>query len=149
MRTGERDPMVPEDEEEKRYQNTVREDFVRACEEEGKVILYPADNELLIDIDTEEQFQIFQEHIKSLAKNLYKHRLPHLIWPSKSGLPRRHIKVVLPFDLKSPAERIALQASLGSDPMREMLSMVRCIHGDDCPTLLVEPKGFVPAEMVP
>jgi hypothetical protein len=61
--------------------------------------------------------------------------------PSKSGLPHRHVVVASPRNMLSPAKRIALQAILGSDPLREMLSMFRYLNGDPYPSLLAVHNG--------
>lgn len=50
--------------------------------------------------------------------------------PSRSGLPHRHVILRANCDL-SPAERIALQACLGSDLVREFLSFLRYIQGGE------------------
>jgi hypothetical protein len=46
------------------------------------------------------------------------------IEPSRSGLPKRHITVTL-VDPVSQIERLALQAMLGSDRVRELLGYVQ------------------------
>jgi hypothetical protein len=62
--------------------------------------------------------------------------------PSRSGLPKRHLIVRLNRPV-SNAERIALQAALGSDPVREILGIVRVQHNDPHPTLFLESKVTV------
>lgn len=96
-----------------------------------------------IDIDTEEQYTIFVEMSACLIRN-WQAISPapqptveeHL---SRSGYPRRHITVTLPFNVE-PWQRVAFQAAMGSDPFRELLSCVRLLRGDDKPTLFVEKK---------
>lgn len=60
-----------------------------------------------------------------------------LVTPSKSGGEKQHIRVFLPFNVE-PVERIALQAALGSDGVRELLSLRRVRGDDPHPTLFAE-----------
>ena len=62
----------------------------------------------------------------------------YLVRPSPSGRPgRHHVVVTMPRPV-SPMERIALQAILGSDPIREMLSWFRIERGIEEPTIFFE-----------
>jgi hypothetical protein len=116
----------------------LREDFIKRMEAEGNRIVLPKDNELQVDIDSDEQYAVFQKSLACLKRNesqsddirVEEH-------PSRSGLPRRHITVTMPFDLE-PWERIAFQAALGSDPIRELVSIFRLMRNDSHPTLFVE-----------
>lgn len=117
--------------------NEAREIFIARVESEGFRVVLPADNELQIDIDTEQHYATLLRSLESVARNV-----DTLGWgieahPSKSGLPRQHITISLPFTV-GPFERIAWQAALGSDPMRELLSAIRLMRGDAHPTLFVE-----------
>lgn len=132
--------MVTRDDIDFKYDvNERREDFMARMIEEGYSIVLPKPNELQIDIDTDEQFAIFTRASESMAKNWWIDSGLPLVetHPSKSGLPCRHVTITLPFDV-TPWQRIALQASLGSDPMRELLSSIRLMKGDVAPTLFVE-----------
>lgn len=121
----------------------------------GLVVVTPEDNELLIDLDTEEAYA---QHLKILEVLdgrgiIYEHKVA----PSKSGLPNRHVTLklisgpsasYLPVPL-DPWQRIALQAALGSDPVRELLSCMRVFRGITPPTAFLElpteamaPEGF-------
>lgn len=61
-------------------------------------------------------------------------------WMSKSKHPaHQHMRVTLGRPL-IPAERVALQAALGSDPMREMFAVRRLNLGIAEPSLLFRPK---------
>jgi hypothetical protein len=59
--------------------------------------------------------------------------------PSRGGLPKRHITVYLGRAISS-LERLALQAMLGSDRIRELLGFVRLQRGELHPTLFFERK---------
>ena len=116
--------------------NQAREDYIKdrlAC---GYRVCYPADNELQLDIDSEEQYAAWKKAEGIISRNeVFTAAVEEA--PSSSGLPHCHVRIRLPFDV-TPWQRIALQAALGSDPVRELLSCVRMLKGDVHPTLLVE-----------
>jgi hypothetical protein len=104
---------------------------------EGYDIVFPADNELQIDIDSDEEFQVYERLINVVRDHIGV--LDEHIAPSRSGLPKRHITVTLNATV-SVIERIALQACLGSDRMREILGYVQYLIKDPHPTLFLENK---------
>ena len=59
--------------------------------------------------------------------------------PSGSGLPHRHVIITLgkPMDLLA---RIALQACMGSDPTRELLSVRRALDKEENVVIFFEKK---------
>lgn len=121
------------------YQNILREQFIADQRRKGYVIVVPRDNQLQIDIDTREQLSVYHKQIAVFARGI---PISQVMFPSKGGGEGYHITITLAFDV-SPLERIALQAALGSDPMRELLSLMRFKNGDDHPTLFVEnPDNF-------
>jgi hypothetical protein len=104
----------------------------------GCFVVVPADNELLLDIDTDEQPILPFSVIDTLMKNGV-HITSRLETVSRNG--RRH--VYLRLDTTLPVEsRVALQALLGSDPKRETISVLRCramaTNEDVLPTVLFE-----------
>ena len=112
-----------------------REEYCRRMVAEGLVVVVPADDELQIDIDEEAQYDQFIGQLDRLRR-MY----PSLRWiehPSRNGLPGRHITVSTGSVLTA-WQRIALQACMGSDPVRELLSACRIHRGDGVPTLFVE-----------
>lgn len=103
----------------------------------GMKVVYPGEHELQIDIDDEMSYRIFQSQFEML-----KNYVPEVSFEehvSKSGWPRKHITVTVPFKIWG-ALRIALQASLGSDLKRELLGCTNMIAGNEQPTLFFEPK---------
>ncbi len=124
-----------------------REKFIRRMKKEGKKVNTPRSHELFIDLDSEEQRRVFHRNFRTLLDNvdnlfLEPSATPTIVYnkPSKSGPPRKHIIIYFPLHEGgfSDVERIAWQAALGSDPMRELLSLVRSVKGDAFPTLFVE-----------
>ena len=113
-----------------------RVDYCERKKKEGFEILAPEGGELQIDIDSMEAFKVFKARMSRLVAEFGNFNVR--IKESSSGFP--HCHVIVDFDLidvtVTPSERIALQAVLGSDPMREMLSMIRYLRGDPCPSLL-------------
>ncbi len=119
----------------------------KAAEILGMEVVLPQDNQLQIDIDDEESYKVY-------LGNLVRYKLhfadnPVILEearPSKSGKEgRQHITVTLAEPIISKGgwyrdneRRILLQALLGSDPVREMLSYIRLVNDDEHPTLFIE-----------
>jgi len=96
---------------------------------------------LFIDIDTKEQLITFWSNIV-LADSLFnidKRRSKISIKDSKSGGDHKHIRVHLPHKF-SAIERVLLQACLGSDLKRELISMKRVQDGEENVIVFFEKK---------
>lgn len=112
-----------------------REEFIARMISQGFSVKYPASSELFIDIDNEQQLATFQANIKVLDQEF---GASYIITPSKSQTPGRyHAVVTMKLDVTS-IERIALQAALGSDPLRELLSIFRIKRGIEPATIFIE-----------
>ena len=121
---------------------TAREQFP------DKEIFVPDEDEVQIDIDTEEAYLIFSHRLEEIKQ------LTPVDWVSEiisdSGPPHRHITLRFPGKKLSPLERIALQFVLNSDPIREKLSAYRVLLEQPEPTVfartpsnpLTEPTVF-------
>lgn len=94
----------------------------------GCICVEASDKELFVDLDSDEQFKKFNEQIGLLKKHFY--FLSVDIQPSKSGLPHRHVKIQMA-QAYPLLVRIALQACLGSDLTRELLSVRRALDLED------------------
>lgn len=105
----------------------------------GMKVLFPATDELFIDIDNAEDWQKFCELVEPLKKERL---VVGCSWTtSKSGNPRKHVIVKLSRAVESEAERIALQAFLGSDRKREMLNyLAQLRHPGFIATCFFEPQ---------
>lgn len=100
----------------------------------GGRVVYPAADELQIDIDSVTQLSAFERVWPLLAERGYTCYRE----PSRSELPEKmHITVTCPHPLE-PWQRLAMQAALGSDPVREMLGCLRLMRGDENPTCLAK-----------
>jgi hypothetical protein len=98
----------------------------------GLYVVYPKPNELFVDIDTEDQAERMLSRVTSLDYLIEVRRKI-----STSGSPHAHIVVTLDRNV-GPMWRIILQWWLGSDPMREWMSLKRWLRGDRRPTCFFE-----------
>jgi hypothetical protein len=102
--------------------NLSHESSKRRAKQLKQVIRYPEPNELFIDIDTRDQLATFERNFEVLRRYIPVEECTET--PSKRGWPHVHIVVRLKHAVTS-IERIAMQTALGSDPMREILSIAR------------------------
>lgn len=110
----------------------------------GQIIKYPARNELFIDIDDDSQVEIFNRRLNdifALSNELFDdYELVET--PSRSGLPHRHIIISLTKNNRkiklTDWQRVALQFTLGSDPIKETLTVYRILAGVKDPSILFE-----------
>lgn len=101
----------------------------------GLEVVLPKANELQIDIDSTDDYALFDMHFGILLQ--YEVAQVTRDEPSKSGGERRHITVQMGRDVTN-MERMLLQSVLGSDRKREILSWVQQCNGDPNPTLFLE-----------
>lgn len=114
---------------------TFKEQQVKASEA-GCTIKLPKSNELFLDIDNVEDFAFFKKHITDLGDLVQTWNFTE----SKSGKGHYHIIVTLNRKVKSLTERVLLQAVLGSDRVRELISWRRLDSGNRKATVFFE-KG--------
>jgi len=109
----------------------------REAADDNLDVVLPEPYDLFVDIDNEAAYKQFDKGMDFVIKHFNGRIIKNT--PSRSGLPKRHIIVRLGGHV-ADAERIALQAALGSDPVREILGIVRVQHKDPHPTLFLEKK---------
>lgn len=91
---------------------------------------------LLVDLDTPEALAQFR---RVLPKVIANYGIANIqTWKSKSGNTHKLIRLTSPLPVET---RIALQAALGSDGVREVLSLKRRQNGCDEPCLLFRPTA--------
>jgi len=122
--------------------------FSQVAEEEaanrGQIVKYPARNELFIDIDNTFQLEMFNRRFNDLSA------IPNELFddakvtetPSRSGFPHLHIIVSLIKNKRriklTDWQRVALQFALGSDPVKETLTVYRILAEVENPSILFE-----------
>jgi len=105
------------------------EEAVEIAAAKGCVVRVPGPRELFIDIDSEAAHDSFERLRKAFPPGLI---ASEVRTRSPSGNPWHfHIVATLSRDLQDDRERVMLQAFLGSDPMRELLSWRRIENGSD------------------
>lgn len=107
----------------------------RAAEDANCTVLYPEPNEIQLDIDTDEQYEVFLKRFNEVNGRFFE--MTNTILKSKSG--NRHVIITLP-TFVSEWQRIALQFMFGSDPIRETLNIYRIFAGEKKPTRLFRPR---------
>lgn len=114
------------------------EEYVNAMQDEGYEVVLPAWDTLQIDIDSSYYEEKFREHWEAVVKRNIPDAKIISETVSKSGVGK-HITVQMPFQMLD-LERIAWQAALGSDLVRETLALIRHRNFDFPCTLFVEKK---------
>jgi len=109
-----------------------------AANERGQQIVHPGDFDLFIDIDSELDYQYMLARLDDLRSHSELTLTLIGVTESRSGLPHRHVYLQSSQAL-SPLARIALQASLGSDRVREFLSILRIYKGGPGTTFFESP----------
>jgi hypothetical protein len=107
---------------------------IAAAEEKGFKVIRSTSTTLLLDLDNGAAHDRYRKVFASLKKVFNLRQIDE--WYSKSGVGRH---VVLVCDELSFESRVALQAALGSDPVREGLAIARFRAGVDEPSLLFKP----------
>ncbi len=101
----------------------------------GQVVVEPKPNELFVDIDSRAGLETFWKTVGWLEDLV----TGYDIKDSKTK-DHKHIVVRLSRDVKDAFERIGLQAILGSDNLREVLSWRNAVHQSGRPTCFFEAK---------
>lgn len=122
------------------YDEDREDDRIREARERGFTILKSNARLLFVDIDHADGLDSFAENIGLIDKMFGVKQVDY--WRSKSGWPHTHVVVWLEIDVGSAA-RIALEASLGSDPKRTILNTAKLSSGDREVSLLFRPPEAV------
>ena len=112
----------------------------RAIDEAAKLgmdVVFPENNQLQLDIDNDEAYGYMNSVLDVIE--LHWNVVDFEEHPSKSGLPKRHVTITLGKEI-SDTERVLLQACLGSDRKRELLSYLQVLNGDAHPILFIEKR---------
>jgi hypothetical protein len=128
--------------EEEYHVDTWEEGGKKALEAGFKIV--PARKAtVLLDLDTPEDVARYEAILERIQKPMgHAWGLKEVErWKSKSGVGT-HVHLEMTSDLNE-YERVALQALLGSDPVRELISLMRMRHGVTHPSRLFRPQGEV------
>jgi hypothetical protein len=120
-----------------------KQDIEEVAEAKCLVCIFPEDDELTLDIDRPFKREELNVRVIETLENNGVHVVSMIETKSKSG--NKHVWIKL--DTQMPVEaRIALQAVLGSDPIRETLSMLRYLAKSEAALAMFE--TFKGAEQV-
>ncbi len=116
------------------------------AENNGLEVVIPGPNELFIDLDTDQGYQLFKNQFEVLVQLVDATIVRDE--PSRSGLPHRHIVVSIRVpknenssQIPTELEKMALQTMLGSDRRCEILRYMRWRQHDPHPTVFLEKKA--------
>lgn len=115
---------------------TKRRQYFEEAASNGFYPVVPNSNCCQIDIDNESQYNTFMKNRAVISRNCGWE--PELVSDEASRTKgHRHITVRMPF-VMNDEERILWQALLGSDPTRELLSLLRSRRGLEMPIIFME-----------
>ena len=110
------------------------EHAIAKAAEKNLAVVFPRENELFLDFDSKEHVAAFFEQFNRLTG--FVPILKLTMTPSETP---DHYHAVLKLTISvTDTERILLQACLGSDRTRELLSFARVLKKDPHPTLFLE-----------
>jgi len=121
-------------------------DFSISAEDEaerrGQVVQWPKDNEIQLDLDSEEALAEFERRFKDFAfQEIWQTPTVH----KRKSFTEGHYHVTIEFaDDLNNWMRLALQAALGDDPIRHFLAVRRLVYGCKTPSCLFAP---IPSEL--
>jgi len=94
--------------------------------EKGCIVVRPSNHQIFVDLDTREAFEIFKLKLEKLNE-IFKDNFTVTYTVSKSNRLHAYLHFHKPQRIEA---RLALQAVLGSDPVREMLSLWNWSEGN-------------------
>lgn len=112
------------------------EEAIIEAEANGFEVVKSDEFTILLDLDGEEAKKRF-DSMRSFLDQCFT-IMGQEEWTSKSGGDHKHIKLILAGPLEV-AERIAIQALMGSDPRRELLTLLNLKNGVENPSVLFKP----------
>jgi hypothetical protein len=112
------------------------------AKERGLVVVLPGDDELFVDIDNADDYTALGTGLLAFSQNGVEIHITKEV-RSESGGAHRHVYLKVPDKLlpMSPTERVLLQACLGSDRTREVLSFLRLKWKKDRPATVFFEKA--------
>jgi len=132
---------VPKSEHDFEDEYNFDESAEEVAAKRGLIVVKPADNQLQIDIDSEEALIEFWRRFNCFVMvKPFEFEFSHHQVDVKPSQRQGHYHVTITVEGKtfSPLERIAYQAALNDDPLRVFLNMRRVYVGVEDPTRLFE-----------
>lgn len=120
------------------------EEVVQAAIEAGYTVYRSTPDILLLDLDSPTAEKIYLDHMPIVQVMYGAMEIER--WKSKGG-ENLHVVVKLNVELEI-VTRLALQTMLGSDPLKELLSLKRVKEGQNEPCLLFKPAPKEVIEVV-
>ncbi len=105
----------------------------------GMKLVLPEPNELFVDLDNHEAIKDFKVRWEEFLKVYPLSSVTYTT--SKGGNLHAYITMLEP--VESMTHRIALQAALGSDPLREMIAVKHLLEGYEYPSCFFEKPDYV------
>lgn len=97
----------------------------------NRMVVTPTPYQLFLDIDSEDQFKLFETMWKHFVKSHgYEGSTFHKAYSPSGRAGRYHVTVTLVRPVNT-LERVLLQSLLGSDPLREILGFRRFNDGSE------------------
>lgn len=113
------------------------------AEKLGRRVVLPEPDQLFVDIDNESALERYEYARRILIEHALVFideagQIVETMAPSPSGKEHRYHVTLKMTRALTHVERIAFQAAIGSDPMRELLSLVQLEKGEPHPVVFFE-----------
>lgn len=120
------------------------QDPSEVAEKLGLDVVWPAKNELFIDIDEYKDLSVFLENVAILRAEFNIEEV-HVV-PSRNGGNGKHVTVRVKDHEFDDRERLMLQAMLGSDRKREILALIGVMRGFEANTCFFKKRDEEPED---
>ncbi len=116
-------------------------DAETVAEQRGCHVVYPDPDQVQLDIDTDEQYQVFLRRKQDWASLERHYDVPKWLGSATTTSQNGNKHITVTFDRNlDHRERVLMQMALGSDPIREQLNYFRILRGEENPSRLFEPN---------
>ncbi len=121
------------------YKVYTRKELEEHCRERNLELIERKPNEVLLDLDTPEAYELYIKQLKDPVKRKVVPKLAQIdSWKSKSGVGW-HVVLRNPYKEYSDLEAALIAIFLGSDPRRELLSLENQWTNAECKSVLFKP----------
>lgn len=113
-------------------------DLAELAEDRDCVLVVADERTLLLDLDDDHACRVFDKNLPKVKDKYSVESVER--YPSRRAR-HEHAIVRLVDPIPDPVTRLLLQATLGSDATRELLSLYRVQRGHSTPSVLFRPKA--------